>query len=127
MLLIGDQCLRARKLEKDRVFVDLAAEWKLLTGLPFVFALWAGPHGALTESLRQRLLRAYREGVAATGDVIRYASMDTGWSEAELARYLGEVIIHELGPEHRKGLIEFARRGAELGLVPRSAVDRLLG
>jgi chorismate dehydratase len=126
VLMIGDQCLRARKLEKDRVFVDLAAEWKLLTGLPFVFALWAGPRRALTPELHARLRVAYEESRAAASDAIRFAGMDTGWSEAELSHYLNEIIIHELTPDCIKGLLEFARRAAELELVPRAAVDKVL-
>jgi chorismate dehydratase len=126
VLLIGDQCLRARKLEKDRVFVDLAAEWKLLTGLPFVFALWAGPRAGLTPELHARLRVAYEESRAAASDAIRYAGMDTGWSEAELSHYLNEVIVHELDHDCMKGLLEFTRRAAELELVPLEAVDKVL-
>ncbi|MCA8915561.1 MAG: menaquinone biosynthesis protein [Planctomycetes bacterium] len=126
VLLIGDQCLRARNLETDRVFVDLAAEWKLLTGLPFVFALWTGPKAVLTDALHTRLRKAYEESRAVSGDLIRYAGMDTGWSEADLAKYLEDIIIHELGDDHMKGLLEFARRAAELELVPKAAVDKVL-
>ena len=38
-LIIGDPAL---KVDRERYFVyDLAAEWRALTGLPFVFAVWA--------------------------------------------------------------------------------------
>jgi chorismate dehydratase len=126
VLLIGDQCLRARNLETDRVFVDLASEWKLLTGLPFVFALWTGPKAQMTEALHRRLRTAYEESRAASGNLIRYAGMDTGWSEADLAKYLEDIIIHELGDNHMKGLLEFARRAAALELVPKQAIDKVL-
>jgi chorismate dehydratase len=126
VLLIGDQCLRARNLETDRVFVDLAAEWKLLTGLPFVFAVWSGPKAKLTEDLHALLRQAYRDSRALSHDLIRYAGMDTGWSEADLAHYLDEVIIHELNEDCMKGLLEFARRAAALDLVPREAIDKVL-
>lgn len=126
VLLIGDQCLRARKLETDRVFVDLAAEWKLLTGLPFVFAVWAGPKERLTPELHARLRRAYAESRAISGELIRYAGMETGWSEAELAQYLEETILHELNEQSLQGLLEFARRASELGRVPKSAADKVL-
>lgn len=126
VLLIGDQCLRARNLDTDRVFVDLASEWKLLTGLPFIFAVWTGPKAQLTETLHKRLRQAYLESRALSFDLVRYAGMDTGWSEADLARYLEEIIIHEPNAECFKGLLEFARRAAELELVPKSAVDKVL-
>lgn len=126
VLLIGDQCLRARNLETDRVFVDLAAEWKLLTELPFVFAVWSGPKAKLDDALHARLQQAHRDSRALSHDLIRYAGMDTGWSEADLAHYLDEVIIHELNDDCMKGLLEFARRAAAMELVPKEAADKVL-
>ncbi|MBZ0137912.1 MAG: menaquinone biosynthesis protein [Planctomycetes bacterium] len=126
VLLIGDQCLRARNLETDRVFVDLAAEWKLLSGLPFVFAVWSGPKDKLDEELHARLQRAHEESRALSHDLIRYAGMDTGWSEADLANYLDNIIIHELSEDCLKGLLEFTRRAAAMELVPKEAVDKVL-
>ena len=38
-LLIGDPALRVDR--RGLHVVDLAAEWRALTGLPFVFAVWA--------------------------------------------------------------------------------------
>lgn len=126
VLLIGDECLRARKAESDRVFVDLAAEWRLLTDLPFVFAVWAGPRRALTTELHTRLQDALNAGREIVHDFVRYAAMDTGWSEEALGVYLSETIQHQLTPEHLKGLLEFSRRAASLGLVPRVATDKVL-
>lgn len=127
VLLIGDECLRAHKSPSDRVFVDLAAEWRLLTDLPFVFAVWAGPRRALTGELHARLQEALQAGREIVHDFVRYAAMDTGWSEEALGKYLSETIQHELSPDHMKGLLEFTRRAAALGLVPREAVDKVLG
>jgi chorismate dehydratase len=126
VLLIGDECLRARKLDTDRVFVDLAAEWKILTGLPFVFAVWAGPHARLTPELHELLQRAHVESRAASHDLIRYAGIETGWNEADLAEYLTTTIIHRLTSDCLKGLLEFTRRAATLELVPKAAVDKVL-
>lgn len=126
VLLIGDQCLRARNLETDRVFVDLAAEWKLLTQLPFVFAVWSGPKTKLDDRLHERLQRAHAESRALSHDLIRYAGMDTGWNEPDLANYLDNIIIHELSEDCLKGLLEFTRRAAANELVPRAAVDKVL-
>lgn len=127
VLLIGDECLRARKAASDRVFVDLAAEWRLLTDLPFVFAVWAGPNRALTTELHARLQGALQAGREIVHDFVRYAAMDTGWSEEALGQYLSETIQHELSTEHMKGLLEFTRRAAALDLVPKAAVDKVLG
>ncbi|MBX3474828.1 MAG: menaquinone biosynthesis protein [Planctomycetes bacterium] len=127
VLLIGDACLAARRQETDRVWVDLAAEWKLLTDLPFVFAVWAGRPGVLSPEMQERLHQTLRDGRSEVFDLVRQAAMDTGWGEAELARYLTEVIQHELTPQHHKGLLEFARRAIALDLLPKGAMDNLLG
>jgi predicted solute-binding protein len=126
VLMIGDACLRARKQETDRVFIDLAAEWKLLTGLPMVFAVWAGRKETLSAELHDKLRGALGEGTELTFDMVRHASVETGWSESELGRYLGEVIQHKLTPQHLKGLLEFARRTQTLGLIPASGTDKVL-
>jgi len=127
VLMIGDACLAARKMATDRVWVDLAAEWKLLTDLPIVFALWAAKPNVMSPAIVQRLQATLREGRSEVFELVRMAAMDTGWSEAELARYLTEVIQHELTPQHHKGLLEFARRAIELELLPKGAMDNLLG
>lgn len=127
VLMIGDACLAARKLDTDRVWVDLAAEWKLLTDLPMVFAVWASRPGVLSPLIRNRLRATLREGRTEVFELVRQAAMDTGWGEAELARYLTEVIQHELTPQHHKGLLEFARRAIALDLLPKGAMDNLLG
>lgn len=126
VLMIGDDCLAARRVETDRVWVDLAAEWKLLTDLPFVFAVWASRPGVMSESIRERLRQTLRQGRNEVFELVRMAAMDTGWTEAELSRYLTEVIQHELTPSHLKGLLEFARRAIELDLLPRGATDVVL-
>ena len=41
VLTIGDDALKMRRLKKFPFVYDLAEEWFNLTGLPFVFALWA--------------------------------------------------------------------------------------
>jgi predicted solute-binding protein len=126
VLMIGDACLQARRAVHDRVFIDLAAEWKLLTGLPVIFAVWAGRTETLTPQLHERMRAALAEGHELAFEMIRYAAADTGWSEAELGHYLGEVIQHRLTPRHLEGLLEFTRRAAAQDLVPASSVDRVL-
>lgn len=124
VLMIGDPCLRARKLVHDRVFVDLGAEWKLETGLPFVFALWAGPARNLTPALHGRLTAALQEGRARIYELADAFSLETGLTDNELGHYLEDVIQNRLGPEHARGLAEFARRAAALGLLPPDAPTR---
>ncbi|MDQ6655019.1 MAG: menaquinone biosynthesis protein, partial [Verrucomicrobiota bacterium] len=71
-LLIGDQAIRFRQQHGDAYeYLDLAAEWKRTTGLPFVFALWLIRRE--TEDARgiaDRLRARCRGNLAALDDVI---------------------------------------------------------
>ncbi|MDC1141693.1 menaquinone biosynthesis protein [Planctomycetota bacterium] len=126
VLLIGDQCLQARNADHGRIFVDLAAEWKLLTGLPFVFAAWCGPCEKLTNDLHMRLQDALKKGRHEVLDYVESAALDTGLKDTDLTHYIFETIKHDLNEECRKGLLEFTRRAAKLDLVPNEAIDRVL-
>jgi chorismate dehydratase len=60
-LVIGD---RALDYVGDVPRLDLGAEWQRQTGLPFVYAFWAGPRGAVSAEDVARLQQALRAGLA---------------------------------------------------------------
>ncbi len=77
-LMIGDQAIRFRQRhETDYGYWDLAAQWKLSTGLPFVFALWlirpevenARDHRELAAETTRRESGVARSGHCRPGDV----------------------------------------------------------
>ena len=49
-LVIGDRALQQRKI--STFIYDLSSEWKKLTGLPFVFAVWASKKDFTAEFIR---------------------------------------------------------------------------
>ncbi len=110
-LLIGDPALffdcDAFKVTK----IDLGAEWKRLTDLPFVWAFWAGRVAALSPSDVKELTHARDRGVAA-GDAI--AAEYCGPQRAARGQaYLRENIRYTLGEREQAGL----RRFYELSLM----------
>ncbi|MEL6805707.1 MAG: menaquinone biosynthesis protein, partial [Bacteroidota bacterium] len=60
-VVIGDHAIRIR--EQYAYTYDLAEYWQLMTGLPFVFAVWVYRPGELTGIDKQRLNVAFRTGV----------------------------------------------------------------
>src|SRR4029079_1886172 len=68
-LLIGDPALFAdyRALEADKI--DLGDTWTSLTGLPFVWAFWAGRAAVVDLEIVERLQSARDAGVAASDAV----------------------------------------------------------
>jgi predicted solute-binding protein len=114
-LLIGDPALDH---EGDVPHLDLGEEWTRTTGLPFVFAFWAGRPGAVGAAGVRRLQSALAAGLGALAEI---ASRQAGGEATRAARYesyLREDIVYRLGEEERAGLREFYRRAHALSLIP---------
>ena len=119
-LLIGDPALRVDRAPFH--VIDLAAEWRALTGLPFVFAVWAvapaaaaeRPAGGITALFAESLARGERELPA----LVATAAAHVGLPEAEVRTYLTEHLSYHLGAAERASLDEFFRRAHRHGLLP---------
>jgi len=115
-LVIGDPALYFRG-EAERL--DLGEEWQARTGLPFVFAFWAGRPGAVDEASVVRLQQALRAGQAAFSQIAaQYNGLGAGRGP-ESEAYLRRNIVYDLGEEELSGLREFYRRARALGLIER--------
>ena len=121
-LIIGDLALLSegrRNVEK----IDLGEVWTRHTGLPFVFAFWAGRASALSSDDVRKLQEARDAGVAASAQVARDYFADPAL-QAIAARYLRDNISYHLGEQELAGLKTFYRWAAELGLVPEGREPR---
>jgi chorismate dehydratase len=97
--------------------IDLGDVWTAMTGLPFVYAFWAGWPGALTPADAEALLQARDAGVAHAGEVARAYYPGDPEREAVAQRYLRDNIRYTFGDEELEGLRTFYGYAAELGLV----------
>jgi chorismate dehydratase len=98
--------------------IDLGELWTGSTGLPFVYAVWAGWPGAMAPDEVVLLQRARDEGVAASDEVARAYYPDDPGRQGVAKRYLRDNIQYFLGDEELEGLRTFYRYAAEAGLVP---------
>jgi len=115
-LMIGDLALY---FEGEVPRLDLGEEWLRRTSLPFVYAFWAGPKGALSAADVRRLQQALREGLQAVDRIAAgYDRLGAG-HEGQNASYLRRNIVFALGEDEKRGLREFFRRAHALGLIPR--------
>jgi chorismate dehydratase len=114
-LLIGDPAL---DLDSDVPALDLGEEWTRLTGLPFVYAFWAGPEGAVDTSGVARLQQALAAGRASLPEIARRQAQGDAARAAKYESYLRESISYALGEDERAGLLEFYRRAHAIGLIP---------
>ena len=115
-LLIGDSALR---VDRERHLVlDLAGEWLELTGLPFVFAVWAARREAASAVLTARLTASLATGLAELDEIVAEVAAETGHSPLLLHDYYTRNLRFRIGPEEEAGLRAFLRR-AEPELAPR--------
>jgi chorismate dehydratase len=114
-LLIGDSALLSEG-RKDVEKIDLGDVWTKQTGLPFVYAFWAGAEGALDATHVRALQEARDAGVRGPEQVASEYFVDPAL-QAIGARYLRDNIRYELGEAERAGLQTFYRHAAGLGLV----------
>jgi len=116
--------LKSRPTSGNRVEkIDLGEAWRDMTGLPFVYAFWAGRPDALNAADVAALQRARDEGVKRPEEL---AAQYLGGSSARRHRgadYLRNNIKYYLGESERAGLELFYAYAAEAGVVPR--MDRL--
>jgi chorismate dehydratase len=115
---------RATSHEPRVEAIDLGEAWTGLTGLPFVYAFWAGRPGGLAVADVAALQQARDAGVAASDEVARQYLGDAPERQAVGARYLRDNIRYYLGDEERAGLERFYRYAAEIGVAPAAGALR---
>jgi predicted solute-binding protein len=115
-LVIGDNALFLdhQSLGVDKI--DLGEAWFRLTGLPFVYAFWAGRPGALTTGDVAALVAARDAGVLHSVEIAESCYPDAA-RRTIAARYLRDNMKYDLDDEEQAGLNLFYAYAAELGLV----------
>ena len=100
-LLIGDPALQVEP-GNYRTY-DLGEEWFRFTGLPFVFALWAGPDAAIAERAAPGLAQAMRMGRSEIPRISEEAAEDLDLPAGLCEDYLSNYIIHDVGEAEMAG------------------------
>lgn len=108
-LIIGDPALRIDPDALGDGVLDLGAEWTDMTGLPMVFAIWAGRKEAITPEVETVFQASYRFGREHLEDIIRVEAAPRGISTQLAREYLTRHIICEIGEPEQEGLDLFLR------------------
>jgi predicted solute-binding protein len=116
-LLIGDAALRISPNELRYEWLDLGEEWFTLTGLPMVFAAWAGKPGLPASALEEITRASYQFGKARIEEIVDSEHAARQISKELAYRYLRQHIRFELGPEEAKGLESFLELAGGKGLA----------
>ncbi len=111
------------------MYHDLAEEWRAVTGLPFVSAVWgiacsATKWGAtawgrvLDESVATDFIRSRDHGLENVDALVREWSERLPLPEDTIRTYLTANIHYVLDEECVEGMRCFFRKAAEIGILP---------
>jgi chorismate dehydratase len=117
-LVIGDPAFDIDPARHGVTKVDLGGEWKALTGLPFVYAMWVGRPGAASAAQCRALQQARDRGVANLAAIAQQVSGGDRALEHRALAYLRDNLKFELGAAEQAGLRKFHELAAEIGVVP---------
>ena len=126
-MAIGDEALCMKQAHAMPFELDLGEAWQELTGLPFVFGVWAvrrdfaETHAEATGSLHRLLLRSKTWGLGALPELSRLAATNFNMTPEQVLAYFHQL-DYALGPEHERGLrtfFHYLHEQGELGEEPR--------
>jgi chorismate dehydratase len=133
-ILIGDPALLALEERSNRlvrsgeelVYRDLAQEWRALTGLTFVSAVWcisagdstAVPDGIWDERIVEDFTLSRDHGLANIDEIVAEWAPRFPASEQTIRNYLTTNIHYVLDEECVEGMRGFFRMAAECGVLP---------
>lgn len=117
VLLIGDKVVHNTLMDYD-IQTDLGSAWKTLTGLPFVFAAWAGPVSQDFGDLATRLSAARDQGVKAAPLIAADFGPGLNWPVALAERYLTKRLKFYLGERQKEAMSLFFELSSKHGLLP---------
>ncbi|MCL4510655.1 MAG: menaquinone biosynthesis protein [Bacteroidetes bacterium] len=105
-LVIGDSALFKTE-SVGRNYLDLAEEWNDMTGLPFVFAVWAGRQGAIDLDDTQAIISSKNLGLDNIDVVCREAAAEYDADFNLVKSYLTDNIQFNLGDEEIAGMKQY--------------------
>ena len=126
-ILIGDPALmaleeRANRFERTGemlVYHDIAEEWRTLTGMPFVSAVWAAAPGCLLdESVAEDFIQSRDHGLENIDALVAEWSHRMPLSEQTIRAYLTTNIHYILDDECLEAMKVFFRMAAQAGALP---------
>jgi chorismate dehydratase len=121
-LLIGDPALQSHAAPHH--MLDLGEAWDALTGLPFVFAVWAARRDRDLGAVPAALLRARKAGAAAIDDLVAQGAARLNLPAALCDQYLKRCIRYDLDDAAVAGLRRFGQMAEKHGIIKRYVEPR---
>jgi chorismate dehydratase len=99
---------------------DVVGEWRALTGLPAVLAVWTCRRELATPELTADFLASRDFGLAHLGEISYEAAQDLELPQRALESYLSDNIDFSLDAENRRGLELYFEHAAKFGLIAKA-------
>lgn len=115
-LIIGDPALHIDPARLPYHVYDLGKEWVEMTGLPFVFAVWAGRKSVITPDVVKAFQESCRYGRERIEEIVSAESGRREIAPALVREYLTRHIVHEIGARDYEGMdlfLSYARQAAQ--------------
>lgn len=128
VLLIGDDALYVNHHRIDGLYYyDLGTEWKKMTGLPMVYAVWAAArsfaevHPERLEKVYHLLRGGFDRGIKDKNKMVEMVLDKKPFSRQQLLAYF-DVIKYDVKERQMTALMLFYKLAAECGLLPEAPV-----
>lgn len=115
VLLIGDAAMQ--QSDEGWYTLDLGEEWYLMTGMPFVYALWVTKENTVLDYIIQKLQQAKQEGLQLIPVIVQVESLKLNLPESLCREYLTQNIRYDLNEAELVGLRLFYDYAVKLGLA----------
>jgi predicted solute-binding protein len=108
-LIIGDPALRLDPRALAGHVYDLGKEWTEWTGLPMVFAVWAGRQEVIDPAVIAAFQESAQYGRDHLDEIVILESAGRGFAPELVRTYLGTHIVTEMGAAEQQGMELFLR------------------
>jgi chorismate dehydratase len=106
---------------------DVVEEWRKMTKLPAVLAVWAARRELATPEVIEDFQTSLYLGLQHLEEISERAATELGLPAEQLQHYLAENINFTLDEENLRGLTAYFTFAATMGLIPRANVVGIAG
>lgn len=112
----------------ETLFVyDMAQQWREMSGLPAVLAIWVARRGVITPQIAADFRASREYGLSHIGEIAEGAALKLELPPRELESYLTDNIDFSLDDENLAGLRRYYEECAAAGLIPRAREVEFVG
>ncbi|MEJ2054577.1 MAG: hypothetical protein P8X42_11715 [Calditrichaceae bacterium] len=114
-LISGNEAFNIQK--NNKIFMDLGDEWSDLTGLPFVYGLWAVHEIGVNPEMVNRIRSVAGKNINDQDNISEQIFKQYGPDQMLYTKFISNSISYRLGLEEKEAINEFFRYAFFFGLI----------